>query len=60
MSANSGAPSATAASTVNYLNACLSPTNFSAVSQPVPEPDSFSGDDIIVELTAFTITPSNC
>ena len=51
---------ATASSTIDFINPCLAPFTFVPKDQTDPAPDNFSGSTITFTLAEFELTPSRC
>ena len=51
---------ASAASTIEFINPCLKPFKFEPREQTNPSHDEFTGEDIVFTLTEFELTPARC
>ena len=58
---NSDAPSVVSdTAKVTFIDPCLNPFTFTSETQINPDSDKFTGDDIVFNLSQFTITPTIC
>ena len=62
LSTYSTVATASAASTIDFINPCLDPFTFTTTTQtkPTPESDNFSGQEFVFTLTEFELTPERC
>ena len=58
--ANPTVSTATATADVEFDNPCWYPFEFLATSQTNPGSDSYTGNNIVLSLTKFTIDPPRC
>ena len=58
--ANAGVSTVTAASTIQFNNPCVDDFTLTATAQTSPSSDKFTGNNMPVTITPFTIVPDFC